>query len=240
MLLFGLSAPIIENLRHHLRDSTHIVQWSFGECSQELGENLAPLNQLHLRAWRERYKVDFDELSASQSPSPYRQLVELTCDRVFIDPISSNDRILYLARLETLITAEVRKITPGIAVFEATPHFPWDLLCTKVLLERGHRVFSFRPTQVDGRILVQEHLSSGRLTRLLSRDEFSNLASKQEMVVEYRCLTQGGSPNSTRMQVAHDIVSSDSLRFFLIRVVKFLLRKVTPSFFERQSPSTSC
>jgi len=199
------------------------------------GENLLPRNELHLRAWHERYETDFGELSMANSAGHYGQLIDLTCDRVFVDPISSNDRILYLSRLEGLIRREIQKVRPGVAVFASTPHFPWDLLCARVLLECGHRVYSFRPTQVDGRILVQEHLLSSRLARFLSRDELTELPSEQELVLADNLFNQRGMPISTRVKFAHHLVSSDRIGPFMVRASKALCRSATSKFLKGQT-----
>ena len=235
MILFDLSPSIIESLRNNLPGDHRVISWPFCGWDMESSENLLPRNELHLRAWRERYKSDFEELSMARVAGRFEQLIDLTCDRVFVDPISSNDRILYLARLETLIRSEIQKIGPGMAIFASTPHFPWDLMCAKVLLEGGHRVYSFRPTQVDGRILVQEHLLSGHLTRFLSRDELSELPSNQEMVLADSLFNQHGVPVSTRVQFAQNLVSSDRVGPFVVRASKALIRRMMSKFLRGQT-----
>ena len=227
MLLFGISASVVEKLKNALPSKNDVISWPFDEASEGFRGFLLPLNEVHLRAWRERYQVDFDALSVGQAPNPYRQSVDLLCDRVFVEPISSNDRILYLARLEALLKAEAQKVTPGVAVFSSTPHFPWELLCAKVLLENGHRVYSFRPTHVDGRILVQEHLLSSGLMRFVSRDELNENSSEQKLVLDDRLFADSGAPISTLNQISqHDLASLDSLRSLACRASEFLFRKI--------------
>lgn len=177
VILFDTPYLVAEIFAQQSTSGTMVHRWNFGPVGEKSEEVFTPLCFLHKMAWENRFSADLDELSFLRSEDPFFIDLELTCDRVFISPLSNTDRILYLAKLKSLIRAELNNKDPNIAFFSATPHFPWDLCAEQVLRERGCRLFSLRPTHVDGRVSVVEHRSNPSRFRFVDRSEIDTLVS---------------------------------------------------------------
>lgn len=177
VILFDTPDLVAETFALQSRSGTVVHQWNFGPVGEQSEDAFTPLCILHEKAWETRFSVNLEELALLRSGDLLFVELELTCDRVFLSPLSNTDRILYLARLKSLIRFELNKKTPDVAFFSATPHFPWDLCAEQVLRERGCRLFSLRPTHVDGRVSVVEHRSDPPRFRFVDRSEIDTLVS---------------------------------------------------------------
>jgi len=177
VILFDTPNLVAETFAQQSRSGTVVHRWNFGSLGEKRENAFTPLGLLHEKAWESRFSANLEELSLLRSGDLFFVDLELTCDRVFLSPLSNTDRILYLARLKSLIRFELNNKDPDIAFFSATPHFPWDLCAEQVLREWGCRLFSLRPTHVDGRISVVEHRSDPPRFRFVDRSEIATLVS---------------------------------------------------------------
>jgi len=222
VLLLGISDSVRVAIREGLSAEDLIDNWHFDSIHEERC-NLTPMGHIHLHAWEHRYQTDLDDLSSLYNGDTWLRAMELTCDRVFLAPISNNDRLLYLAKLKSLISNELHDHKVDVAIFGSTPHFPWDLCALQVLTERGCRTFSLRPTQVDGRILVQRHRPENRTLEFVTREEIGTSYSDRNPLGEPP-LGKSGAELSKRLRNATNLVDQSSYRAlaksFGVRIVK--------------------
>lgn len=228
VLLLGIRVPVCIAMQEGLGAGDFVSNWRFDSSDASPGD-LTPMGCLHLLAWDHRYQADLEDISSLYKGDTWLRAMELTCDRVFLAPISNNDRLLYLAKLKSLLVNELRERKFDVAIFGSTPHFPWDLCALQVLTELGCRTFSLRPTQVDGRILVQRHLQGLRTTEFVTREEIGTYNSDRISVSEPP-FGKVGAELSRRLRGATSLVDQSSYRA--------LLKSFGVRVFERCRPVT--
>jgi len=115
----------------------------------------------------------------------------------FLSPISNNDRLLYLANLHREINTLLKDVRFEVAFVCSTPHFPWDALLSNVLLARGSRVFSLKPTLVDGRVTLHEHVRTFAEMVLIKRGQLEDSTPDSVTTRERHALLDNGLPLRT-------------------------------------------